>query len=117
MKVGERLEIAVIGDEDLVSAMRLAGVGRYHIVEEGPGARDEVRRVLGELLDDPQVGIAAILEDYMAHVEDVVARVREEKRMTPVIIEVPSKRGSKWPDAKAFYKTYIRGFIGFDVEL
>jgi len=117
MRAGEHLDIAVIGDEDLVSAMRLAGVSRAHVIEEGPDARDKVRRLLSELLSDPKVGIAAILEDYVPYVADVVARAREEKRMTPAIIEVPSRRGSKWPDARAFYKKYIRGFIGFDVEL
>jgi len=117
MRAGERLEIAVIGDEDLVSVMRLAGVDRYHIVEEGPDTRDEVRRVFSEMVEDAQVGIAAISEDYIPYVEDVVTRVREEKRMTPVVLGVPSKRGTKWPDTKAFYKAYIRGFIGFDVEL
>ena len=39
-----QLEMAVIGDEDLVSGLRLAGVSRYRIVEEGD--REEVRQAL-----------------------------------------------------------------------
>ncbi len=111
------MDVVVIGDETLVSAMRLAGVGRYHVVEEGPDAREQVRSIFSEVIEDPKVGVAAILEDYVPYVEDLLARVREDKRVTPAVLEIPSKRGTKWPDAKVFYKTYIRGFIGFDVEL
>jgi vacuolar-type H+-ATPase subunit F/Vma7 len=33
----KHLDIAVIGDEDLVNGLRLAGVSRYHVIEDGRG--------------------------------------------------------------------------------
>ena len=62
MKI-RQLEIAVIGDEDLVSSLRLAGVSRYRVVEEDD--REEVRRALTEFLGEPDIGIIVVLEDYM----------------------------------------------------
>jgi vacuolar-type H+-ATPase subunit F/Vma7 len=110
-----QLEIAVIGDEDLVSALRLAGVRRYRIVTEGD--KEEVRQALTELLDEPGVGIIVILEDYMGYVADLVAQAQERKTSPPVVIEVPSKYGTRYKDVTQYYKAYIRKFIGFDIEI
>ncbi|HEY56926.1 MAG TPA: hypothetical protein G4N90_05785 [Dehalococcoidia bacterium] len=110
-----QLEIAVIGDEDLVSGLRLAGVRRYRIVTEGD--REEVRQALTELLDEPGVGIIVILEDYARHVADLVTQAQERKTSPPVVIEVPSKYGTRYKDVTQYYKAYIRKFIGFDIEI
>ena len=113
----KKLNIAVIGDEDLVSALRLAGVGRYHVIEGNHEAREDVRQALTELIGEPEVGIIAIQEDCTQYVGDLVAQVQEEKRLTPAIIDVPSKYGTKYGDVTADYKAYIRKFVGFDVEI
>ena len=110
-----QLEIAVVGDEDLVSSLRLAGVRRYRIVTEGD--KEEVRQALTELLDEPGVGIIVILEDYAMHVADLVAQAQERKTSPPVVIEVPSKYGTRYKDVTQYYKAYIRKFIGFDIEV
>ena len=110
-----QLEIAVIGDEDLVSGLRLAGVRRYRIVTEGD--REEVRQALTELLDEPGVGIIVILEDYARHVADLVTQAQERKTSPPVVIEVPSKYGTRYKDVTQYYKAYIHKFIGFDIEI
>jgi V/A-type H+-transporting ATPase subunit F len=110
-----QLEIAVIGDEDLVSSMRLAGVRRYRIVTEGD--KEEVRQALTELLDEPGVGIIVILEDYMEYVADLISQAQERKTSPPVVIEVPSKYGTRYKDVAQYYKAYIRRFIGFDIEI
>lgn len=110
-----QLEIAVIGDEDLVSGLRLAGVRRYRIVTEGD--REEVRQALTELSDEPGVGIIVILEDYARHVADLVTQAQERKTSPPVVIEVPSKYGTRYKDVTQYYKAYIRKFIGFDIEI
>ena len=110
-----QLEIAVIGDEDLVSGLRLAGVRRYRTVTEGD--REEVRQALTELLDEPGVGIIVILEDYARHVADLVTQAQERKTSPPVVIEVPSKYGTRYKDVTQYYKAYIRKFIGFDIEI
>ena len=114
MKI-RQLEIAVIGDEDLVSSLRLAGVSRYRIIEDDD--KEEVRRALTEFLGEPSVGIIVILEDYAEYIGDLVAQAGEKKASAPVVIEVPSKYGTRYKDVTQYYKAYIRRFIGFDIEI
>lgn len=111
------LDIAVIGDEELVNALRLAGISNYHTIRGDHDVGEDVRKALTELLGQTDVGIVIMLEDYAQHVEDVLSRVRKGKRMMPVIIEVPSKFGTRYPDTKEYYRTLIRESIGFEVEI
>jgi len=114
----EHLSVAVIGDEDLVSALRMAGVSRYHLIEDNQEVvAESVRKALTELISEAEVGIIALQEDYTQYVEDLMTQVKEGKSLTPVIIEVPSKYGSKYGDATEYYRVYIRKFIGFDIEI
>ena len=112
-----QLDIAVVADEDLVSILRLAGVTRYHIVRGGPSGGEDVTKALGALLQEPDVGIIVIPEDYGEYVADLLATVRERKRITPVIIEVPSGYQATYGDAREYYRATIRKFIGFDIEV
>ena len=111
------LGIAVVGDEELVNALRLAGISNYYMIKGDHDVRENVRKALTELLNEPDVGIVIMLEDYAQYVEDVVAQVRKGRRMTPVIIEVPSKFGTKYPDTREYYRALIRESIGFEVEI
>ena len=111
----KRLDMAVIGDEDLVNSMRLGGVSRYRIIEEDD--RDEVREALTEFMSDPEIGIVVILENYAEYVEDIVNKAAERKTSSAVIVEVPSKYGTEHKDVTKYYKSYIRKFIGFDIEI
>jgi len=114
MKV-KHLDMAVIGDEDLVSGLRLAGVRHYRVIKEEDAS--EVRKALTELIAEPDIGIIVILEDYAKHIEDLVAQAKETKVSSPVIVEVPSKYGTRYEDVSRYYKAYIRRFIGFDIEI
>jgi len=111
------LDIAAIGDEELVNALRLAGISKHYTIKGDHDIRENVRRVLTELLAEPDVGIVIILEDYAQHVEDLVTPVRKRKGTTPVIIEVPSKFGTKYPDVRGYYRALIRESVGFEVEI
>jgi V/A-type H+-transporting ATPase subunit F len=113
----KHLDIAVIGDEELVNAMRLAGISKYYMVHDDQDARENVRRTLTELLAQPDVGIVIISEDYAQYVEDLMNQVRKKKGANLVIVEVPSKSGTKYPDVKGYYRALIRESIGFEVEL
>ncbi len=113
----KHLSVAIIGDEDLVSALRLAGVSRYHLIKGNHEVGEDVRQALTELINEAEVGIIAIQEDYAQYVEDLMTQVKEGKSLTPVIIEVPSKYGTKYEDVTEYYKVYIRKFIGFDIEI
>lgn len=112
----KQLAIAVIGDEDLVSGMRLAGVSRYTLIEDERSARDTVRATVKTLLTE-DVGVIAVQEDFMPLIQDIVLQMREEKWLFPVIIEVPSKRGSDVDKVIANYRAFIRKFIGFDIQI
>lgn len=111
------LDIAVIGDEELVNALRLAGVSRHYRIDGNHDTRENVRKALTALLSDAEVGMVVILEDYAPHVADLVTQLRRKKGMIPVVVEVPSKLGTKYPDAKAYYRALIRASIGFEVEI
>ena len=113
----KHLNIAVIGDEDLVSGLRLAGVSRYYIIKGDREAEEDVRRALTELIGEPEIGIIAIQEDYTEYVRDLMTQVQEGEKLTPVIIEIPSKYGTKYEDVTEYYKAYIRKFIGFDIQI
>jgi len=113
----QHLDIAVIGDEELVNAMRLAGISKYYTIKGNHDVRENVRKALTELIAGPDVGIVIILEDYVEYVEDLVTPVKKGKGITPVIAEVPSKFGTKYPDIREYYRALIRESIGFEVEI
>ena len=113
----KHLDIAVIGDEDMVNGLRLAGISRYYMIKGDHDIQEDVRKALTELISQANIGVVMILEDYVKYVEDLVAKVRQGKGMTPVIIEVPSKFGTKYRDVKQYYKAYAKKFIGFDIEI
>ena len=117
MMRGRHLSIAVIGDEDLVSELRLAGVSRYYLMKGEHNGREDVRKALTELINEPDIGVIVILEDYVEYVEELVTQVRKERGMTSVIVEVPSKFGTKYKDVVGYYKTFIKQSIGFEVEI
>lgn len=117
MNLINNLNVAIIGSEDLVNGMRLAGVTRYHVIEDDHDVAESTRKALNDLIKEPDIGIIAIQEDYAEHVQDVIERVKEEKRLTPVIIEVPSKHGTKYTDVTGYYKSYVRKFTGFEIEI
>jgi len=113
----KHLDIAVIGDEELVNALRLAGISRYYTIKGNHDVRDNVRKALIELIAGPDVGIVIMLEDYAEYVEDLVTQVKKGKGTTPVIVQVPSKFGTKYPDIREYYRALIRESIGFEVEI
>jgi vacuolar-type H+-ATPase subunit F/Vma7 len=113
----KHLDIAAIGDEELVNALRLAGISKHYMIKGDQDVPENVRKALTELLAEPDVGIVVMLEDYAQHVEDLVAHVRKGRGITPVIVEVPAKFGTKYPDIREYYRAFIRESIGFEVEI
>ena len=113
----KHLNIAAIGNEDLVNGLRLAGISRYYVIKGDHDAREDVRKALTELINESYVGVIVMLEDYTEYVEELVTQVRKGRGITPVIIEVPSKFGTKYSDVKEYYKAFIRESVGFDVGI
>lgn len=111
------LDIVVIGDEELVNALRLAGISKHYMIKGDHDICENVRKALAELLAEPDIGIVVMLEDYAEYVEDLVTQVKKGKGTTPVIVQVPSKFGTKYPDIREYYRELIRESIGFEVEI
>jgi V/A-type H+-transporting ATPase subunit F len=111
-----QLDIAVIGDEELVNALRLAGTSKHYIIK-GDNIHENVRNALTDLLAEPDVSIIVMLEEYTQYVEDLLNQVRKGRGITPVIVEVPSKFGTKYPNITEHYRALIRESIGFEVEI
>ncbi len=124
LKPTERMGLAAVGDEDLVSGLRLAGVRRCHVIggerggERGGDARrdGEVRDALRALIADPGIAVIVIQEEYAAAAEDSVSELKAARRLFPVLLPVPSRRGTGG-DARSYYRDYIRKFIGFEIEV
>lgn len=113
-----QLGIAAIGDEDLVNGMRLAGISKYYIIEEiDQNIAENVREALSKLIAEPEIGIIIILEDYMSYISDFMSHRKREKKTIPIIIDVPSKSGTKYKDITRYYEQVIKQSIGFDVRL
>ena len=112
----KQLSIVVVGDEDLVAGMRLGGVGKYFTIKNDQNTREEVRKVLSNVVSDSTIGVIALQEDYMPFAQAFIDQLRAEKRLTPVIIGVPSKLGAM-ADTIEQYKSYIRRFVGFEIQI
>jgi vacuolar-type H+-ATPase subunit F/Vma7 len=113
-----KMSIAVIGDQDTVNGLRLAGVGLFKSIIEGDrDISEDVRKALKGFITRSEIGIVTIQEDYLKYVEDMIEDLRQRGKITPVIIGIPSKNTPPDQDVTEHYKTYIREFIGFDVKL
>jgi vacuolar-type H+-ATPase subunit F/Vma7 len=113
----KRLGLAVIGGEDLVNGMRLAGIERYHIIKDERQAEADIREALRVLLGDPGIAIIVIQEEHAAAVAAELERHREARRSVPVVLPVPSRRGTRQGNARLYYRELLRKFIGFDIEI
>ena len=113
----KRTEIAVVGDRDLVAALRLAGVRRTFVIAGERNSGDAVRKALRDCLSDPDVGVVVLLEAFAEAIGDTLSGYRRSRRALPVIVTVPCRRGTRHPDATAYYRQFSREFLGFDIEL
>jgi vacuolar-type H+-ATPase subunit F/Vma7 len=112
----KRLALAVIGGEDLVNGMRLAGVTRCRLVPDERQA-EEIREALASFASDAGIAIIVIQEEHAAAVAAELAVLREARRHVPVVLPVASRTAARQLDARQYYREYIRKFIGFDIEV
>jgi len=111
------MQVAVVGDLELVSTLRLAGVRKTHVVQGAPHAADQVREALQEYMNDPEVGVVMLLEEFADLASDAVSQYRMSRNVLPVIVEVPSKGGTRHPDVVGYYRQLSREFLGFDIVI
>lgn len=78
------MKMAVLGDEEMVWGMMLAGIRNARITK-GP---DDTREALNEWLKSPEIGVI-LLAGYAAdQVRPFLSAVRKSKRLYPLIIEI-----------------------------
>jgi vacuolar-type H+-ATPase subunit F/Vma7 len=113
----KRLDIAIIGEADQVALIRLAGVEKYEVIDDDQGRREKVREALGRFMEDPSIGIIVMPENWMDHVEDLRKKILERKKITPVIIEIPSGFRREKEDVRQYYQSYAKRLLGFTIEI
>ncbi|MBW2598614.1 MAG: hypothetical protein JRC60_00585 [Deltaproteobacteria bacterium] len=114
----ENITVAIIGNRDQTALMRLAGVEKCRIIEEdGDDTRDKVREALVDLAGDSSVGIIMLPEDWGRDAADTIRHIRESKRSSAIVINIPSGFKTKEQDVKEYYKTYTKKLIGFNVNI
>jgi len=111
-------EIAVLADPELIGALRLAGLRKTVALQAGDAdTRLAVVETLQDWLRNEEVGVILVAENLAAMAEDVIASPRKGKRLLPVIVEVPSREGSRHGDAADYYKKLSRDFLGLEIVL
>jgi len=113
----ENINIAIIGNRDQTALMRIAGVEKCRIIEGGNDTREKVREALMELAGDSSVGIIMLPEDWGRDAADTIKYIRESKRSSAIVIEIPSGFKTRDQDVKEYYKTYTKKLIGFNVNI
>jgi len=113
----ENITVAIIGNRDQTALMRLAGVEKCRIIEEGDDTREKVKEALMELAGDSTVGIIILPEDWGRDVKDTIRHIKESKRSSAIVIEIPAGFKAEEQDVREYYKTYTKKLIGFNVNI
>jgi len=113
MKPTER-KIVVIGDRDFVNIFKVIGMKEYYIIE-GDRLRESVRRLLLKILEDETTGLIILMEDLEDYVEDIIEKYRF--KLKPLIITLPSNKGSRIRDIQAHYTQLFKRILGISITL
>jgi len=113
----QKLKTAIVGNDDQVALMRLAGVKDYVVVEENDEEEDNVKKAVDAFTKDSHIGIILIPERYADYVGPIRYYLQEKRMTTPVIVEIPSGYEADGRDIKEYYKTLTKKLIGFTIEL
>ena len=113
----EKIGIAIIGNRDQTALVRFAGVEKYRIIEDREDINEKVREALMELSGDDSVGIIMIPEEWAGDVTDTLKYIRESRKGSAIVIEIPSGFKAKEQDVKGYYKAYTKKLIGFNVDI
>ena len=101
------MEIAVIGNEAVITAFRLGGVARSY--EE-----TEAAAKLGEILADETIGLLIVTEHFADENRKVLEKHRLSRTKNPIILEVPDESGSL-PERENPIDRLLRRAIGADI--
>jgi V/A-type H+-transporting ATPase subunit F len=117
VKVGKSYEqskkIAVIGDEDTIIGFGLTGIKHLSIVAETADNK-EILQFVKESIENPEIGFVLITEQVAERIRSEFERLKQDKPLYPIFIELPNKRGGV-PDRVDPIKTLIRRAIGMEI--
>ncbi len=114
----EKIDIAIIGTRDQTALMRIAGVEKCRVIkEDAEDINKEVRDALMDLSEDTSVGIIMVPEEWTSGAADTLKHIRQSKKRTAIVIEIPSGFRTEERDVKGYYKTYTKKLIGFNVNI
>ncbi len=83
------MKISVIGDFDTITGFRLAGIKETYEIED-PGKAVEV---IKDLFKNMEMGVIIITEKIADNIRAELKEISEGK-VTPLIVEIPDKKGS-----------------------
>jgi len=109
--------IVVMADPELVDALRLAGVRTTRALRAGPDSASAVGETLQEWLAAEDIGVIVIGADHAELARALISAFRRGKRISPVIVEVPSHNGSWEADSTQYYQQLGRKFLGLEIML
>ncbi|MFH1774884.1 MAG: V-type ATP synthase subunit F [Methanobacteriota archaeon] len=105
------MKISAVGDSTTVTGFRLAGIKDAYEVEEPSKAISTLK----ELLKDENVGLIIISEKIADKIREDIERLTEG-RFTPIVVEIPDKRG---PIEKKVdpIKELVKRAVGVEIKL
>lgn len=107
-------KVVIFTDTDSADGFRLAGVDTIE------GSEDKVaenKQTLLKLVNDDDVGIVGINEDFYNALDDPT-RAKIEKLERPIIVSIPATKQLEISEARhAYLAKMIRRAIGFDIKI
>ncbi len=104
------MRISVLGDKDTVLGFSLTGIKDLYHVEDSEKARD----VLKKIINEPEIGVIILSEKFAVELRDDIKRMREQKPLYPILIEIPDKKGSIPKEDPI--RLLIKRAVGLDVR-
>jgi len=105
------MKIVVVGDEDTIIGMQLAGVKETIVLEDS----ERVAPTLRELSRREDVAVVLITERLVTQVQELITQIQQE-RTYPIIVEIPDKGGKLEKETDAL-KELVKRAVGVELEI
>ena len=107
-------KVVVLTDPESADGFRLAGVD---VLEVAEGDRAKIKQELVGLINDDDVGVVAINDNFMNEVDEAT-RARIDKLYRPIIVAIPARIRLDVGEARTSYLAkMIRRAVGFDLKV
>ncbi len=101
-------KIVVIGDSDMITGFRLAGIDGVYPEKELTGS-------LKGIMSDESVGIVLIGEKTAEKNREMILEINKRVKDGPIIVEIPDKTGPAVRETDPI-KELIRRAVGVEIE-